>query len=68
MSGQNRYADPPGPSPSMVMVAAAIAFGGIAVPIHGNVWGADAPTALKSLAQRQSPGQAVDGRHASRSG
>ena len=53
MSGQNRYAEPP-----RVAVAAAIAFVGIAVPIQGNVCGADAPTALKSQAQLQSPGQA----------
>jgi hypothetical protein len=42
----------------MVTVAAAIGCVGIAVPIHGNFWGADAPTALKSQAQPQSPGQA----------
>jgi hypothetical protein len=35
-----------------------MAFVGIAVPIHGNVRGADAPTALKSQARPQSPGQA----------
>ena len=58
MSGQNRYADPPRLRPSMATVAGAIAFVGIAMPIHGNVWGAGAPTAVKSQAQLQSPGQA----------